>query len=334
MPFEHLAAPLSEDGQCRRYCFVQHELSFFNDMIQDPPHPSVAYICVSIEKTPTSTTGAKHIQGYVEMNAKVRYKTLNKGGAKWPPYLVGAHFEGARATLFENQLYIQKLRDIDEWRRETDHKDKCEPSEDYHSIGTPLPTQGQRADLKRLSSEVYEGRTDVKRIRLENPHAYHQFGRTLEKIETDRMNDNRRTEMTKGLWLYGKTGSGKSRLAFDIAGDRSTYCWKTNERNGWQDGYKQQEVVIVDDFRGTIPYDELLRIVDRYDYSMIRRGTEPVNFTSKLVIITCPMIPERIYRNREMQDSIEQLHRRFIVQEMDITRYEEIKESVMAKLEL
>lgn len=117
-----------------------------------------------------------------------------------------------------------------------------------------------------------------------------------------------RTEMTTCDWLYGPTGTGKSHAAFKDFTPDTHYVWKSD--NGWQDGYAQQPTVIINDFRGEIPYNELLQMVDKWPYYVKRRGREPMPFTSKHIIITSSLPPDAIYHRRLEEDSLEQLNRR------------------------
>lgn len=97
--------------------------------------------------------------------------------------------------------------------------------------------------------------------------------------------------MTEGFWYYGETGVGKSHRAFAEAGD-DVYVWVDD--NGWWDGYTGQEVVIINDFRGGIKYNELLQLIDKWPYSVRRRGRPPMPFTSKKIIITSSMSPDQV----------------------------------------
>ena len=137
--------------------------------------------------------------------------------------------------------------------------------------------------------------------------AVHQYGRTLDRLEDIRMRSVARTEMTKGVWLWGPTGTGKSHRAANMEG---TQYWWTND-NGWWDGYKQQDVVILNDFRGNIAYGEMLQMVDKWPYAVRRRGREPMPFTSKMVVVTSSLHPKDVYKNLSAEDKLAQLERRF-----------------------
>lgn len=184
----------------------------------------------------------------------------------------------------------------------------CSKDENFKEYGE-CPSQGKRTDLLCVAESIKNGKSVVE-ITKEDPMLYHQYGRTLNFLEDIYMRELRRTEMTRGYWLYGKTGSGKSHRAFE-GYDPKTHYLLIND-NGWWDGYAQQHTVIINDFRGWIPYDILLDLIDKWPTTVRRRGREPLPFTSKRIIITSSLTPEEVYHNRHDSDSIEQLERRVL----------------------
>lgn len=186
--------------------------------------------------------------------------------------------------------------------------DYCKKEQKFEEHGT-LPRQGRRTDLETLAQKLMQGETTVDNIMIDEPMTYHQYGRTLEKIEDLAMRKKYRTEMTSCDWLVGPTGVGKSHQAFQNFSPDTHYVYRHNDK-GWWEGYKQQEYIIINDFRGQIPYDELLQILDKWPYYVPRRGREPMPFVSKKVIITSPLTPEEAYPRRAEKDCISQLLRR------------------------
>lgn len=190
----------------------------------------------------------------------------------------------------------------------------CKKDGDFVEYGT-LPKQGKRNDLDEVRDAIMQGQT-VDELAVTNPNLYHQYGRTLTKIEDLRMRKNFRKEMTEGIWIYGQTGVGKSERLFEGFDPETHYSYPYD--GGWCDGYAQQETVIIDEFRGQIPFNELLRMVDKHpNYSMRRRGREPMPFTSKIVKISSSMHPRDVFYNLDENDSFNQLYRRFKIYKID-----------------
>jgi len=69
--------------------------------------------------------------------------------------------------------------------------------------------------------------------------------------------------------FYGATGTGKTRRAFE---ELPNAYWKTPTTKFWC-GYRGQEHVIVDEFRGVIDIAHLLRWVDRYPVIVETKGS-------------------------------------------------------------
>jgi len=70
--------------------------------------------------------------------------------------------------------------------------------------------------------------------------------------------------------FWGPTGTGKSRRAWDEAGE---CAYSKNPNTKWWDGYKDQAEVIIDEFRGRIDVSYLLLWLDRYPVSVEVKGT-------------------------------------------------------------
>lgn len=249
-----------------------------------------SYLVMGQEYTPT--TNKMHVDGYYEYPCARKIGTENNKFTKHFGNGFG-DLQQAKGSSGENFDYSSK-----------DERNIYEYGE--------AAKQGVRKDLVSAQKDINNGKS-VDELAIEDPMLYHMYGRTLNKLEELRMRTLYRTTMTKGIWIHGPTGTGKSREAFKNF-HPSTHYVVPND-NGWWDGYCQQETVIINDFRGKIPYDELLQLVDRYPYSVKRRGREPMPFMSKTVLITSSLSPQEVYHNREANDSIEQLLRRFEVVE-------------------
>lgn len=196
----------------------------------------------------------------------------------------------------------------------------CKKGGDYVEFGI-LPKQGRRTDLEDLVQKLINGETTVDDIAIDEPISYHQYGRTLEKIEDIAMRKKYRTEMTTCEWIVGPTGVGKSQKAFKNYSPSTHYNLNVRD-NGYWEGYKQQDTVVINDYRGQLEYDHLLNLIDWVPLTVKRRNREPLPFMSKHVIITSPLTPEEVYNKRHAKDSLEQLMRRIVVTDMRTASYD------------
>ena len=101
--------------------------------------------------------------------------------------------------------------------------------------------------------------------------------------------DQRRWK-SKVYVLVGEPGTGKSKWALD---NFPNAYWK--QRGNWWDGYHHDEVVL-DDFYGWLPFDTLLRLLDRYPLLVETKGGQ-ASFIAKTIVITSNALPREWYQN-------------------------------------
>lgn len=249
-----------------------------------------SYYHAGLEHCPK--TGKAHIDGYFEYPTQRRWGTENK---KWVKKFGKGYgdLQLAQGTAAENRDYSEK-----EGGR-------------FETKGTAHQGQGFRTDLLGVKDDIMSGKRTVDQVALEDPSMYHQYGRTLQKIEDIALRKQHRDWMTTCDWYHGPTETGKSARAFEGYHPDTHYVWKDDK--GWQDGYVGQPIVVINDFRGSISYNELLQMIDRYPHFVPRRGREPAPFLAKHVIITSSLSPGQVYHRRDDEDKIEQLLRRIKV---------------------
>lgn len=119
-----------------------------------------------------SSTGTPHIQGFIHFKNERSFNAVRKLMKRW-------HIDYCRGSLLDNVDYCSKVGK-------------------YEEIGV-RPNPGKRTDLDDIKDDILNGKK-VENILLEKPILYHQYGRTLNKIEDLAMRKKYRTEMTKGIW--------------------------------------------------------------------------------------------------------------------------------------
>lgn len=264
--------------KARCYCFTLN--NYTDKDLENIKAIDCLYLIVGQE---VGKKGTKHLQGYIRFKNARAFKSIKK--------LISnrCHLEKARGNDMENREYCSKEGKFFE-------KGEC-------------AKQGKRSDLESVKNEILNG-LKVTQILEEDPVSYHQYGRTMEKLEDLYLSKQYRSKMTKGTWYYGGTGTGKSHVAFEGFHPDTHYLWNLRD-NGWQDQYKGQKIVVINDFRGEIPYNDLLNMVDKWPLTIPRRGRPPIPFISEEVIITSSLKPSKVYNRRIKEDSLQQLKRRF-----------------------
>jgi len=97
--------------------------------------------------------------------------------------------------------------------------------------------------------------------------------------------------------FWGPTGVGKSRRAWDLAGINA---YPKDPRTKFWDGYRNQECVVMDEFRGDIDIAHLLRWFDRYPCIVEVKGSSVV-LQAKTFYITSNLCPENWFPNLDIE---------------------------------
>ena len=253
----------------------------------------IRYIAYGEETCPT--TGRRHHQCFVYFHNK---KGTGKTSCKKIGKLFGstqAWVEPLRGSIKENESY-------------------CGKENTLTKIGEE-PKQGARGDLEETRDAIAAGTMSVDEICMDNPQMFHMYGRTMERMEQIALRrqfrhpDGTHPHMTKGIWVTGPSGCGKSHFSFEGYSPETHYAKNLNE--DWWDGYRGQETVIFNEFRGQVTFSELLDLVDKWPKTVKWRNREPVPFLAKTLIVTSVLTPEQCYHGKTGEEPWEQFHRRF-----------------------
>lgn len=116
------------------------------------------------------------------------------------------------------------------------------------------------------------------------------------------------------MYFYGPTGVGKSSVAKYFARQMKYDIFICGSGNDPFQGYIGQECIIYNDIRGDEwTYSDLLRMLDPYNNSLVRRRYSNVSLNDcKLMILTAPYDVPTLYNNlkKGSDDPADQLYRR------------------------
>ena len=246
-------------------------------------------------------TGNWHYQIYAE-------GTSAKSVSAWQKSLrcPGAHIESRKGTQEEMREYCMK--------EDTAVRDRPDVFAGFEH-GEWVPQEpGKRSDLLEMKRRIDDGATEMDLYEYDF-NSMARMSKAFCAYMDAKNRSKHRTWMTKGKWLFGGTGVGKSHLAFTGFKPDTHYVMEISDK-GWWDGYCGQKTVILNDFRGQIQYAEMLTLVDKWPKSVPRRGRAPSPFLAEDVIVTSSMHPIQVYSNLHEKESIQQLLRRFDVFEV------------------
>lgn len=255
-------------SQGKYWVFTDHDCNGNYNLL-----PKVTYIIVGKETCPT--TSKLHHQGYVEFDSNVRFNMIKK----LYPRIYWAKRKGTAQqckTYCSKEMVFVEIGDISQ------------------------PEQGKRNDISEIRDMVKAGNTmrDICEIATN-----FQSLRVGEKL-FEHMEKKRNWE-TKVFWFWGASGTNKTRTAFAEAGENA---WVSGKNLKWWQGYDGHENVIIDDFRGDFcTFHELLRIFDRYPYTIEYKGGSR-QLLAKNIWVTCPVHPSDVYVKDE--EEVKQLLRR------------------------
>lgn len=237
-------------SRSRRWCFTLNNYTEEEEL--EFKRLEVKYICVGKE---IGENGTPHLQGFVCFDQPKGLPGVRKVSGR-------AHWEITMGTAEQAAAY-------------------CKKDGNWWAEGE-LPVPGKRADLDAVALKVRNGAC-WEEVLDEHPGMLVRYSKGLMLLKT--MVSLDRTEKPEVTWLWGKTGTGKTRTAVET--NKSFYI---KDGTQWWDGYTQQEVIIIDDFDGKWPFRDLLRLLDRYPYQgQIKGGYVKVN--SNKIIITSEFHP-------------------------------------------
>lgn len=289
--------------QARRWLFTWYpdlEAGMGEDeAAQQPPlwDPEwMTYLFAALETCPT--TGRWHWQSYVETAQRLTMQGL-KNKLDDPT----VHVEMAEATSEANVEYCSKTRPQD-----------TVPNTIWVEMGEPMQ-QGKRSDLRAMGVAILAGDMRVDDVLVENPHAFHVYGRTLDRLQDLHERSEQRGAWAPPVvhWYWGAAGLGKSRSVFDEASTLGTFYRHKWTDHGWFDNYKGEKVIVFDEFRGQLPFAELLELLDGYPTCVPRRNFPPRPWLATHIFVTSNKHPGDIYDHDKIGEAVEQLHRRISV---------------------
>lgn len=250
----------------RNYCFTAFEKKEVENLIRDETTKYLIYgeeICPETERL--------HYQGYVEFNKTVKISKKGKLKILCPT----THFEIRKGNQEQAINY-------------------CKKDGKFFEHGEPS-RQGSRTDILEVKNLLDQGSRMKDVADLHFP-VFLRFERSLKSyISMTREKRNWKTE----LYIHwGESGTGKSYDAF-MFNQESTYSLpKPNGQNVYFDGYDGEEIVIMDDFYGWIPWSLLLNLCDQYPLLVnTKGGTTP--FLAKRIYITSNKRYNEWYQNIE-----------------------------------
>lgn len=258
------------------------------------------YLVYGREKCPE--TGTPHLQIYMELKDGMSYSALNKK-------LFNAWFRKRRGTPKQAAGYCKKGDEEPPDGKGYDYFFD-NPSDNWEGLEFgEISMQGKRTDIDNPVEMIVHDGCTLREVALEHPVSFVKYHRGFTALRAMTLLPRNLPSAPEVIVLWGPTGVGKTRDAhIKYWPDEPHYVWRPS--NGqWWDGYDGQKKVIIEEFRGTMPWSDLLGLLDRNEFRAPVKGGF-VNIQADKFIITSPKPPHQWYKDEDTYDRYSQLTRR------------------------
>lgn len=212
-----------------------------------------------------------------------------------------------RETLGTQDVFLTAQKGSNEQAIEYFRSPKLHGKEDYLQIyerGSPS-IQG-----KASTNSLTALRLSMKYLRAKDILT---ICKNLQEIKTCEklMSFERPLPMTREVvWIYGKSGTGKTRLAISMTDENDRWMYDSADGLGAFNGYKEEKHVILDELRPwSFKPEFLLRLLDRYEMRINVKYGHTRWMTDKVVITTI-YDPVKFWNETRCREDCNQLTRR------------------------
>ncbi len=258
-----------------------------------------SYLCYG--KEVGEKTGTPHLQIYMEFeNTKSMSAICKKLFPMWLGYRKGSAKQAAG--------YCKKGQSDKPPGGYESYYDEPHDTWDGKQFGE-LSQQGKRTDIDNPVSMLVEDGATMKEVARQYPVQFVKYHKGFQALRTHMLEPRSLDCMPEVIWLWGPTGTGKTRDAYiKHWPDEPHYVWKPSNGNWW-DGYDGQKKIIIDEFRAQMTWSDILGLLDRNEYRAPIKGGFAQIQADKFVI-TSPFPPDQCYKSDDRYDRVTQLLRR------------------------
>lgn len=249
---------------------------------RDPPKSPIRWIGFEPE---IGDSGTLHLQGVVVLGKR---KTI--AGLKKVPPFKRAHLEVMRGRLEQSEVYCSKEGSFESYGDRP--KSSVQKGADEKARHTHINSLAKSGDLDVIE-ELY-------------PDVWRRDYKTLKLIASDYMMKPAVIDGDlENEWIYGTTGTGKTKSAFE----RFPHAYLKKADTHWWDGYQGEETVIIDDFdKYFVKQGYHLKIwADRYPFMAETKGGSKM-IRPKRIIVTSNYRIDDIWDDPQ---TLEPMKRRF-----------------------
>lgn len=221
--------------------------------------------------------GTPHTHLYLLFRNAVMFSTLQKR-------FYGAHIEPAKGSNQQNRDYIRK-----EGKWAADGKHETNLPDTFEESG-PLPDEPERRLQvnEAIFAMLEDGASDYDILQA-YPAAMNRL-RNIDAARQTLLEEKYRKEyrQMEVRYLWGPTRTGKTRYVMDTYSYENVYR-VTSYKNPF-DSYAGQPVLLLDEFRSSLPFSDLLKYLEGYPVMLPCRYADKVAcFTQVYIVSNIPL---------------------------------------------
>lgn len=245
-----------------------------------------------------SKAGMKHLHFVGCGNNGIKFSTVKRFiGEK-------AHIEPTMGTKEQVEEYINKTGVFEE---------KGEVIIARAQQGDLVGKKGRRTDLEIIREAIDSGMTWQEVRRLKDSFFDNRITTIIKNMYFDKRSQETPFKRQVNVhWLCGLSGSGKTGIIYELIekyGEGNVYL--ISDYQNPFDGYAGESVIIMDEFRGQLPYYTVLGLLEGYKKEVHCRYANVLGLWTE-VYITTVKSPEEVYakmidKEDEATDPISQL---------------------------
>lgn len=231
------------------------------------------YWCMADEIGLQEHTPHTHVYFIAKVSA-IRFSTV-KG------LFSTAHIEPAQGSSEENRAYIQKS---DKWA-DNEKSDTSIPGTFEEWGELPIERPGQRTDWDIAYDMLADGADVLEVIRAQS-HMM-RYRTALEQTRQELIAEEYRTKFRtlEVTYISGSTGLGKTRFVMEQYGYENV-CQITSYQHGCFDKYKNEDVILFDEFSSSLKIQDMNNYLDGYPIMLPCRYSNRVACFTKVYIIS------------------------------------------------
>lgn len=254
---------INENSQARRYLMTINNPEISDEEMCDYIEHLEHFKYCAFQREKGHECETEHLQIFLIFTVGKRFSTIKKLFPK-------AHIEKANGNNVQCRDYCTKS--------------DTRVSGPYE-LGV-FAEERARTDITNLLEMVKSGASNYE-IMKSYPNQYIKYIDKIERIRQEMLYNDRSNSVKENLvvvYIYGASGVGKSYSLFNHYGNKACYI-KQYEKNVF-DAYKNQDIMVFDEFRSQLDFSEFLSFIDIYPIELNRRYSNMFGNYNVVFILT------------------------------------------------